>query len=237
MTDAPKEFRRTVPFTVTRAAESGDGLTLEGYAAVFDAPTLIDSWEGRFNEQIRKGAFAKTLSERMPVLQFDHGSHPLIGSIPLGVIQTAREDEHGVFVRARLSDNWLVEPVRDAIQEGAVNGMSFRFRAIKDEWDESQDPPMRTLVEVAVPELGPVVFPAYEQTEVGVRGEDVVNQLAVRMEQQMKQGTSNGAAPSTPPEAAAVDAPPDEGTRRSQAERRQSFRRLFASNTSRKDDA
>lgn len=176
--DAPKEnLTRNAPFEVTRADEDGDGLTLEGYAAVFDTPTRIDSWEGTFDEVVARGAFAKTIKERTPVLQFDHGSHPLLGSLPLGSIRTLREDEHGLFVKARLSDNWLIEPVRDAISDGAVDGMSFRFSVVKDEWDHDADPELRTVREVKLYELGPVVFPAYESTSVGVRARKVAAEL------------------------------------------------------------
>ena len=176
--DAPRDnLIRTVEF---RAEPSGDGLTLEGYGAVFDAWTDIDDVRiGTFRERLAPGAFRKTLSERTPVLQFDHGSHPMIGSIPLGAIQTIREDDHGLFVRARLSDNWLVEPVRDAIRDGAITGMSFRFRVINDKWNRrtADKIPERTISEVALYEVGPVVFPAYEQTEVGVRSRDVLTAL------------------------------------------------------------
>jgi hypothetical protein len=66
--------------------------------------------------------------------------------------------------------------------------MSFRFSVVKEEWrdedgkritddeellrllyDRSSDFPSRILREVKVPELGPVVFPAYDQTDVSVR--------------------------------------------------------------------
>lgn len=160
---------RSVPFEVTRTEDAdGDGLTLEGYAAVFDQPTRIDSWEGKFDETIQRGAFKKTLSERTPVLQFDHGQHPLVGSLPIGNITTLREDDRGLFVRARLSNNWLVEPVRDAIADGAITGMSIRMGVTQDEWSRD-DIPTRTVKEVKLYELGPVVFPAYQGTEVGVR--------------------------------------------------------------------
>jgi HK97 family phage prohead protease len=160
---------RSFDFTVVRAQESdnGDGLTLEGYAAVFDTPTEIHDWEGVYTESISRGAFKKTLSERTPVLQFDHGTHPMIGSIPLGVVQSASEDENGLFVRARLSDNWLVQPVREAIQSGSISGMSFQFNVTRDEWNKDRS--ARTIREVKLYELGPVVWPAYEQTTVGVR--------------------------------------------------------------------
>jgi hypothetical protein len=75
-----------------------------------------------------------------------------------------------LFVRARLSDNWMVQPVRDAIRDGAITGMSFRFRVISDEWGTDADGgETRTIKEVELLELGPVVFPAYEQTSVAVR--------------------------------------------------------------------
>jgi HK97 family phage prohead protease len=176
---------RSVAFAPVRAADddTGDGLTLEGYAAVFGQRTEIDSWEGAFVESIRKGAFRKSIRERTPVLQFDHGRHPLLGSIPIGAIRELREDEQGLYVSARLSDNWLVEPVRQAIAEKTVDGMSFRFTVVREEWRDKdgklvkpdelgrllwdpgeRGPLQRELIELRVAELGPVVFPAYEGT-------------------------------------------------------------------------
>jgi HK97 family phage prohead protease len=189
-----RELTRSLPFQVrAEGDEPGDGLTLEGIAAVFATPTRIDSWEGVFDEQIRRGAFRKTIRDRTPVLQFEHGRHPLIGSIPIGSISDLREDDDGLFVSARLTDNWLIQPIRDAIADGAVDGMSFRFEVVREEWRDNtgkllkddteilqllyrpddRGPLQRTLVELKVPELGPVVFPAYRETTVGVRARSI----------------------------------------------------------------
>jgi hypothetical protein len=168
---APKNnVCRAAPFEL-RSEDTGDGFTLEGYGAVFGNPVRIDSWEGLFDEVISRGAFAKTISERKPVLQFDHGRDAATGSVPIGAVEVLREDRHGLFVRARMHDNGRVEPIRQAIASGAIDGMSFRFRVIREEWDESEDRdvPLRTINEVELFELGPVVFPAYEATTVGVR--------------------------------------------------------------------
>ena len=167
---APKNnVCRSAPFELRNAAD-GDGFTLEGYGAVFDQPTRIDSWEGRFDEVLARGAFTKTLSERRPVLQFDHGRDAATGSVPIGRIEDIHEDDHGLYVRARLHDNARVEPIRQAIESGAIDGMSFRFRVTREEWDEKAvDAPLRTIREVELFEVGPVVFPAYEATTVGVR--------------------------------------------------------------------
>lgn len=199
------ELRRATPFAI-RAAEDGedsDGLTLDGYAAVFNRETVIDSWEGRFREKIAPGAMKKSFRENPPRVQFDHGHHPLIGSIPIGSVESVREEvdpvlapEGGAHIIARMHDNWLTQPVRDAIASGSVDGMSFRFSVVREEWhdytgkritDEDalrgelrrtwmEDVPneellVRTLKELRVPELGPVVWPAYAETSVGVRSQ------------------------------------------------------------------
>lgn len=175
--------------------DSNDGFNLNGYGAVFSQPTEINSWEGTFQEEIRKGAFRKTLRERTPVMQFDHGRHPLIGSIPIASIRELREDDEGLYTEARMSDNWLIEPVRMAIAEGNIKGMSFRFDVVREKWfdnagKELKDPyeiaellwdagdrgPLkRELIELRLHELGPVVFPAYTQTSVGVRAREVAS--------------------------------------------------------------
>jgi len=162
-----------------RVAKSEDGLTLDGYGAVFNQWTEIEDYMGAYRERIAPGAFKRTIGMRMPVLQFDHGTHPLIGSIPLGRITSISEDDHGLRVKARLSDNWLVQPVRDAIRDGGITGMSFRFRVVDEDWARSRDDGMeeRTIREIELYEVGPVVFPAYEQTSVGVRSRQTLDAL------------------------------------------------------------
>jgi HK97 family phage prohead protease len=152
-----------------RTETTGDGRTLEGYAAVFDSPTRIDSWEGRFDESLARGAFAKSISERTPVLQFDHGMDPRTGTVPIGKIDALAEDSKGLHVRATLHDNDTVKPIQQAIASGAIDGMSFRFKIAREKWDERPKVPVRTIQEVELYELGPVVFPAYDSTSVGVR--------------------------------------------------------------------
>ena len=90
--------------------------------------------------------------------------------MPIGTIKSLQEDERGLRVRARLLNTWMVEPVREAIKEGAITGMSFRFTPVEEAW--SSDGSKRTLKAVQLHELGPVVFPAYRTTSVSVRSAD-----------------------------------------------------------------
>ena len=192
-------------------AHDDNGFTLDGYAAVFDSPTRIDSWEGQFDEVIAPGAFTKTIQERTPVLQFDHGRDPATGSVPIGSIETLAEDDHGLNVVARLHDNGRVEPIRQAIASQAIDGMSFRFRVIREEWDESGDVPLRTIREVELFELGPVVFPAYDGTSVGVRSllADLSATERVQLLNELAQDLGDAAQPGTSP---TQPTPPQPGT-------------------------
>lgn len=198
-----EDVLRSAPFALRAEddEELNDGLTLDGYAAVFNQRTVIDSWEGRFKEELAPGSMKRSFRETPPRVQFDHGHHPLLGSIPIASIRSISEDsdpvlapEGGAHVVARLHDNWLVAPVRDAIASGSIDGMSFRFSVVRELWYDAdgkqirndddlmeqlmrtwyEDVPddellLRVLREVKVPELGPVVWPAYEETSVGVR--------------------------------------------------------------------
>lgn len=228
------DLYRSVPFTFERTDSGGvgDGLTLDGYAAVFGQASEIDSWEGTFIETIRAGAFKKSIRERTPVMQFDHGRHPLIGSIPIGAITDLGEDDRGLHVMGRITDNWLMQPVRDAIANETVNGMSFRFTVVRDEWRDNagkviqaselgellwnpgeRGPLERTLIELKVPELGPVVFPAYEGTSVGVRAAGIA--ADIRDDGQLRhQVRSALAAGQVATEQRDTDVPDDPGLRR-----------------------
>jgi len=168
---APAETRDVeVPFTLVRSTDSdNDGQTFEGYAAVFNSRTHIRDEDGEYDEVIAPGAFKRSIDRSTPVLMFNHGKHPLLGSMPLGKITELREDARGLYVKARLTDNWLIQPVRDAIRDEAVTGMSFRFEVVKDQVTGVGPQKLRTLKEVKVPELGPVVMPAYSDTSAMVR--------------------------------------------------------------------
>jgi uncharacterized protein len=163
---------RAFGFEFEERSRTSDGRTLEGYAAVFNAPTRIAAIGGDFDEVITPGAFTRSIRSRMPVLQFEHGRDPRVGAVPIGSIDDLSEDSQGLHVRATLFDNPVVEPVRQAIAGRAIKGMSFRFNVAEkgDTWQRrSGDVDLRTVGDADVHELGPVVFPAYDSTTVSVR--------------------------------------------------------------------
>ena len=172
------EYRR-VPETVTRGFDfemrsTGDGRTLEGYVAMFGSVARIPDRGGDFDEELHPGFADRSLSKGYPVMQWDHGKDPRVGTVPIGVYDTFDKDSRGYFVRGRLFDNAVVEPVRQAIEGKAVKGMSFRFSVRKpggDRWNRRNKDGVdkRDILDADVHEAGPVVFPAYAQTSVTVR--------------------------------------------------------------------
>ncbi len=237
---------RHINFRAAGGDGDGDGLRLVGLATPFGDVTRIDNYfEGTFDERFAPGAFKRTLGQRTPVMQFDHGTHPLVGSLPLGRFVKLSESKRGLEVYAEVFDNWLTEPIRDAIRGGSINGMSIRFRPVRvsiieaDARTDGGDVELRTVEEAELFELGPVVFPAYPTTEVDMRfSGDLSNESDRRRlaeallvaSPQVGQGPTSSPEPGTTPEAGVLadrtgpaDGHPDEhqptNTTRSRAAR------------------
>lgn len=159
-------------FNFEARSSGSDGRTLEGHAAVFNTAARIRDMHGDFDEIIMPGAFTRSLASRTPVMQFEHGRDPRVGAVPIAAIEDIREDETGLYVRAKLYDNPVIEPVRQAIAGKSIKGMSFRFAVPDggDKWsNRSEDVDLRQIYDTDTAEIGPVVFPAYDATSVSVR--------------------------------------------------------------------
>ena len=158
-----------------RSDPTGDGLTIAGYIARFNEPTEITDFLGNYVEQISPGAFRQTLRERGTggvKMQYNHGSDPRYGTLPIGVWTSLKEDRYGLWGEGRMRDTPDVLSIRAAIEMGAIDGMSFRFKVQGESWAPAKGETgldHRTLTEVALFEAGPVLHPAYESTTVGVR--------------------------------------------------------------------
>ena len=198
-----------------RAETEGPTLgTLQGYAAVFDSDTLIDSWEGRFVERMSHGAFKKTLKDRGDKIKvlFNHGFDPSIGDKPLGKPRVMEERAQGLWVEVPLDDTTYNRDLVASLRSGALDGMSIRFSVTREDVDDKAEPPVRTVREAKLYEFGPVTFPAYEATTAGVRGRDAYQ--AWRTAHPQEQISDTVGEDDTPPEEAPVenrdDTPPEE---------------------------
>jgi HK97 family phage prohead protease len=167
-----------------RADGEGDETTaglgrLEVRFSPFDTWYEISSWwEGDFLERTVRGAFRKTMLEQRPNIRclYDHGYDFAVGNKVLCPTDDLREDADSAVLEGDLFDTTYNRDLLPGLRAG-VYGSSFRFRVIRDEWND--DPgvsdhnpkgiPERTILEVRLYEAGPVTFPANPEATAGIR--------------------------------------------------------------------
>lgn len=130
-------------------SENSAGI-LEGYASVFDNVDLG-------GEVVVKGAFAKTLKERLKkgfIKLYD--SHMIFSGTDavIGVITDAKEDDYGLWFQAKFSSVQKAQEVRTKIREGILSALSFGFEVVKDAMDEAKK--IRYLKELRLYEISVV---------------------------------------------------------------------------------
>ena len=139
----------------------GDGMTLRGYAAVFNSP----SQPLPFIETIEPGAFRASLESKNDIkLLWNHDTSIVLGSTRAGTLRLI-EDTRGLLVEANLPETQAGKDAAISIQRGDVTAFSFGFRipAGGDEWASASE---RILKRVNVHEVSVgVAFPAYTATD------------------------------------------------------------------------
>ncbi|MBB3035385.1 HK97 family phage prohead protease [Alteriqipengyuania lutimaris] len=161
-----RERRAFVGGLELRAEGDGEsGQTTKGYACLYDNDTNIG---GYFIERFAKGAFTKSLKERDVVALHSHDDGRPMGRKSRDTLRFS-DDDKGLGFENDLPDTQDGRDLATSLERGDIEGMSFRFRAIKEEWDESGDVPKRTVIEAELYEITYTAFPAYPDTEVGMR--------------------------------------------------------------------
>ena len=158
---------RVLPIQEIRVQKAEDGKrTVGGYVNKFDQ---LSEDLGDFREKVRKGAFARSLKEQ-PVLAFwNHNSDIVLGNTENKTLR-AFEDDIGLGFELDLPDTTAGIDAGKLIERGDVSGVSFGFRTLKEEWDETdKNNPIRTLVDVQLYEISPTAIPAYPQSVVSAR--------------------------------------------------------------------
>lgn len=139
-------------------AVSEDGMTFEGYGAVFNSP----SEPLPFIEYVKPGAFTRSLKSRnRMLLLWNHDTSEPLASTRNGSLKLS-EDERGLKVQATLPNTTRGRDVAELVRTGVIDSMSFGFSVRKDSW--SADGQTRTLEDVTLYEVSLVSQPAYEGT-------------------------------------------------------------------------
>ena len=149
-----------------RAAGDDGTATIAGYGAVWNSPSYD---LGGFKEIVAPGAFTRSLKSREDVFAFfNHSPMQPLGSRKAGNLKVM-EDERGLHYEIKLPNTTYANDVAEGIRAGVIRGSSFSFQVREDAWHTEKGIQVRTLLDVDVSELGPVVMPAYGKTTAQVR--------------------------------------------------------------------
>lgn len=139
--------------------------TAAGYAVLFNNETDIGGW---WTERFAPGAFTRSLKEHDVVALHGHRSDRPLGRKSRNTLNL-NEDDNGLAFENILPDTTDGRDLIVQLERGDIEGMSFGFVTRKQEWDETVDPPLRTIIEADLIEVTYTAFPAYSDTSVGLR--------------------------------------------------------------------
>jgi HK97 family phage prohead protease len=143
----------------------GDTIRVSGYAAIFNEETDIG---GYFREVVLPGAFTEAIGRDDVVFLINHDGLPLARTRS-GTLKLT-EDEKGLFIETELDpDDPDVKSIVPKMKRGDLDKMSFAFWPDIQEWDDTQDPPLRRLKKLRLYDVSIVTTPAYDGTEIGLR--------------------------------------------------------------------
>jgi len=151
---------------VQESREQGERAKIVGYASVFNS----DSEDlGYFVEQVRAGAFKRTLKEQPDVRALvDHDTGKVIARTINGTLEL-KEDGKGLLATIIPANTTVGNDILENVRNGNIDKMSFGFSVREDSWGTKNGKMYRELIDVDLYEVSLVAFPAYPDTSANVR--------------------------------------------------------------------
>lgn len=167
--------KRSTP-TEFRASTDERGKHLSAYAAKYNvlSTTLYDPQLGDFYEIILPGAFAEAVNDDVTCnIEHDDVGN-FLGRTPNTL--TLTDDEIGLRFDCLLPETAAGQKafVHASEPRNDIRSCSFAFDVIEEEWDVTDDKPLRRLIKVKLYDCAIVIRPCYEfDTELSVRSRDL----------------------------------------------------------------
>jgi HK97 family phage prohead protease len=171
MITRPMEFR-----------EEGEEKYFEGDAVVFNSITDM----GWYTEEIASDALDEVMSDDVRGL-FNHDENYVLGRTKSGTMEISKDSQKAKYrIKYNANDPDHVR-VSEKVKRGDVSGNSFAFTVKDDEWSTRNGKDHRRILKFdGLYDMGPVTYPAYENTNVAMRsktkskdhGNDYQNDLA-----------------------------------------------------------
>ena len=152
-----------------RLEETDDKMILEGYAIVYDEPTLIGDESYGFIESISRSAITDAAIKDVP-MKYNHMDSFLIIARTKNGSLTLTSDDVGLKVRAELLDTQSNQDIFKMVKSGLLDKMSFAFVVSEQEWNRDGDIPKRTIRKIEhLYDVSIVDTPAYDKTSIYAR--------------------------------------------------------------------
>lgn len=166
-----REIERRKVAVEVRAEKDDEGVrSFVGYAAVFDSPSED---LGGFREVILPGAFDRALKERHDVRALvNHNPDLILGRTKAGTLDL-KADKRGLLSTIRPGDTQAARDAATSIERGDIDGMSFAFRVLSDDWRTEDGEPLREVRDLQLYDVSVVSYPAYAETQVDLRAVSV----------------------------------------------------------------
>jgi HK97 family phage prohead protease len=167
----------------------GEEYIVEGYPITYDTYAEM----GQFVETIQRGAASENIENDDVYVVFNHNMNEPLARKKNGTL-TLTEDENGVKMKADFSKTKRAREVYEEIKSGLIDKMSFAFTVRDDgvEWEKREGVLTRVIKKFEkLYEVSPVLFPAYEATELYARSiEEVLDTIPDELSTDDKQDTS-----------------------------------------------
>ncbi len=162
---------RSERFNTREDTETGD-LYIEGYFAVYNSP--YELWPGAV-EVILPGAFAESIHGDVRAL-VNHNTDLVLGRTTAGTLVLRDDPEHGLWgsIKINRQDTDAMNLYARNLR-GDVDQASFGFEIERERFVENPDGSVRWEIEKVNPlyEVSPCTFPAYKETSLSARREDL----------------------------------------------------------------
>lgn len=175
-----RNLRQTRTHDVSfQTREEGAERRIEGYFAVFGSD--YDLWPGA-SESVDPHAFDGALDDDIRAL-IDHEKRLVLGRTTAGTL-SLRVDEHGLWGSVLVNpDDQDAMNLYARVQRGDVSQCSFGFDITDEEYEHRADGTDHwTIKGVKLYEVSVCTFPAYRETEVQARRDDLRNIRARQLE-------------------------------------------------------
>lgn len=161
------QYRTALSRFETREEETGK--YIEGYFAVFNS--IYEMWEGA-TESVDPHAFDETLGNDIRCL-INHDSTLVLGRNKAGTLEL-RVDDRGLWGRVLINPNDQdAVNLYERVKRGDVDQCSFGFRILEESTEMDGEKIHWTLLRVELHEVSICTFPAYEETGVYARKNEV----------------------------------------------------------------